>query len=657
MPLRCLVFSSNEEVVKTIFDVLSALEIDGEYCPRAVDAVERVSTGMFRIVITDWNEQPEAAFLLKTARDLKAAHRPLTLAIAGEQLRAEALQAGANSILLDPIRVEQVRDTISTACELLRVKQQAAARQNATLAQSSARQQPASPKAQKAVAATAAGTVSAPATLPLAVTQAPETTFRAGEFLQSPFSTPGTQFDTETDSEVQKSMDQAEAEAAGEQVDALTNLEPTASAVQEASPKHQRRALAPKPSQPTEPTYPQPGADAPFVRWSSLQARLGQTSSPPVEQAAPPPELLSYQDAPSCDPSSRDGAAQTAPAIEERQLEGEQESALTHESSDVEAPVLAGRSRSKVGIIVLATILAAGAVVGAVPRTRTAARSIAQRVIQAADNWLNPQPAPLPEVAEQHESFRPPDDYKLPAPANTPDANTDPSQINVVPVVDPTAKTDKNSATSSPAVAANPDQPASGQPAQPPPSEGVAGTKSPAAAGQGASTSPAPEVAAAPGQTAMAQPRPQMRAAAAPAPPPAALRPASEGGSAGIPSSLKSQLAPATPAAGGAMPLEEAMDSIEPVKIPDSALELQGPPVEPEYPAAAKGKGLRGSVVLQVLISRDGAVQDAKFLQGSLVFARSAIDAVKQWRFKPYFLNGRAVSVQSSITLSFKPPA
>jgi hypothetical protein len=52
-------------------------------------------------------------------------------------------------------------------------------------------------------------------------------------------------------------------------------------------------------------------------------------------------------------------------------------------------------------------------------------------------------------------------------------------------------------------------------------------------------------------------------------------------------------------------------------------------------------------VVLQVLIDRDGTVQDAKFMQGSLVFARAAIDAVKQWRFKPYSLNGRAVSVQS----------
>ena len=100
------------------------------------------------------------------------------------------------------------------------------------------------------------------------------------------------------------------------------------------------------------------------------------------------------------------------------------------------------------------------------------------------------------------------------------------------------------------------------------------------------------------------------------------------------------------------------MSSIEPVTLPESsAWSLLAQPVDPVYPDAAKAAGQRGSVVLQLLIGRDGTVQDAKVLQGSLVFARAAIDAVKQWRFKPYSLNGRAVSVQSAITLNFKPPS
>src|SRR6202161_2051156 len=125
IPLRCLLFSSNEEIVQPIWQVLTDLGIEGEYCKSAVDAVEKVTTQVFQIVITDWDDQPEAGFLLKTARELKAAQRPLTLAIVSDDARLpEALQAGANSVLVKPIRAEQVRDTMSTACELLRAKQQ-----------------------------------------------------------------------------------------------------------------------------------------------------------------------------------------------------------------------------------------------------------------------------------------------------------------------------------------------------------------------------------------------------------------------------------------------------------------------------------------------------------------------------------------------------
>jgi len=93
---------------------------------------------------------------------------------------------------------------------------------------------------------------------------------------------------------------------------------------------------------------------------------------------------------------------------------------------------------------------------------------------------------------------------------------------------------------------------------------------------------------------------------------------------------------------------------IEPVAVPEAserALILESS--APSYPATAKGQ--QGSVVLQVLIARDGSVQDAKFMQGSLLFARNAIDAVREWKFKPYSINGHPVSVLTQITIRFKP--
>ena len=284
MPLRCLLFSSNEEMVQPIWQVLTDLGIEGEYCRNAVDAVERVTTQLFQIVITDWEDQPEAAFLLKTARDLKAAQRPLILAIVGDDARLpEALRAGANSVLVKPIRAEQVRDTMSTACELLRSKLQPGAPKPAAQPPTApAVPLPAAPPETSKTglaAAAAAGAVSVPASVPssvpASVTQAPEKAFRAGEFLTSANAAPGAQFDTEKECDVQKSLDAA----AAAEVDALTELEPTAAAVQEAS----------------EP----PEAQTPLTGWAALQARLTKPILQPAKDAPPKSELLSYGETPS----------------------------------------------------------------------------------------------------------------------------------------------------------------------------------------------------------------------------------------------------------------------------------------------------------------------------------------------------------------------
>lgn len=99
---------------------------------------------------------------------------------------------------------------------------------------------------------------------------------------------------------------------------------------------------------------------------------------------------------------------------------------------------------------------------------------------------------------------------------------------------------------------------------------------------------------------------------------------------------------------------DSGLPSIEPVAVSEAAERaLVAAQTAIAYPDNAKGQ--QGTVVLQLLIGRDGTVQDAKFLQGSLAFARAAIDGVKAWKFKPYLMNGRPVSVQTQLTLSFRP--
>jgi TonB family protein len=95
----------------------------------------------------------------------------------------------------------------------------------------------------------------------------------------------------------------------------------------------------------------------------------------------------------------------------------------------------------------------------------------------------------------------------------------------------------------------------------------------------------------------------------------------------------------------------------EPVAVSEeSARALAITTVDPAYPAEAKAQKLQGTVVLQALIGRDGSVEDLKLIRGYFVLSRAAIAAVKQWRFRPYVVNGRPLETQTTITVNFTYP-
>jgi len=104
-------------------------------------------------------------------------------------------------------------------------------------------------------------------------------------------------------------------------------------------------------------------------------------------------------------------------------------------------------------------------------------------------------------------------------------------------------------------------------------------------------------------------------------------------------------------------PSASPASSLEPSSVPEeTSLGLLIHRVEPEYPQQAAAQHLEGPVVLQAWVARDGTVRDVKLVKGYFVLARAAFDAVKQWRFKPYSPNGKAVDFQTVLTLNFKTP-
>ena len=78
--------------------------------------------------------------------------------------------------------------------------------------------------------------------------------------------------------------------------------------------------------------------------------------------------------------------------------------------------------------------------------------------------------------------------------------------------------------------------------------------------------------------------------------------------------------------------------------------------VQPVYPQQALQMRLQGAVQLEAAIGKDGSITSVKVLKGDSILARAAVAAVKQWKYKPYFLNGEPVAVQTEVTVNFKLP-
>jgi protein TonB len=75
--------------------------------------------------------------------------------------------------------------------------------------------------------------------------------------------------------------------------------------------------------------------------------------------------------------------------------------------------------------------------------------------------------------------------------------------------------------------------------------------------------------------------------------------------------------------------------------------------VQPVYPAIAKTAHISGTVVLHAVISKDGSIQELTYISGPPLLMKNAMDAVRQWRYKPTLLNGEPVDVDTTISVVF----
>jgi protein TonB len=99
-----------------------------------------------------------------------------------------------------------------------------------------------------------------------------------------------------------------------------------------------------------------------------------------------------------------------------------------------------------------------------------------------------------------------------------------------------------------------------------------------------------------------------------------------------------------------------AVSQAVPTRVRVSSGVMQGlvvKKVPPQYPPDAKDQRIQGVVVLQVNIDKEGNVANTELVSGHPLLAPPAIEAVKQWKYRPYLLNGEPIDVVTQVLVNF----
>ena len=76
--------------------------------------------------------------------------------------------------------------------------------------------------------------------------------------------------------------------------------------------------------------------------------------------------------------------------------------------------------------------------------------------------------------------------------------------------------------------------------------------------------------------------------------------------------------------------------------------------VPPKYPKKARKNHIEGTVVLHAEISKEGEIADLSAISGDPMLTQAALDAVRQWKYRPYLIDGKPVAVETEIRVNFQ---
>ena len=604
MGYQALLFCPDERTAHVVTQVLSEVEFSVECCNEPFAAVKRLMAKHFDAIVVDCDNEQNAALLFKSARNSGSNQNSLSVALVeGQAGVAKAFRIGANLVLTKPINVEQSKGTLRVARGLLRKAE--AAKPGVTPAVAPSKTPAELPH------------LSASSPLqksPLALPEEPEPAF---EVEKEPLPEPGPD-----DAALLESMPHTVPDAG--------SLE--APATQFATPKQY-------PWQPISKPLAEPMASA-LRRAAETAAKNHDPIHLNKTEAAQPAasETKMRESWPSTGTSSGYGAASApAPAkeiLKPASKDPELRLMLPHEASEMveaalpsESSYLPYRSESYLAdirepegseassgmkillIATAATVLIAGAYVGWT------------KIHKASPSQVTQEQSAPPQAASS--------------------SSATPSASGIAP-----AKQDTDSFGSQ---IQEPQQPAAASEGKP-------------SAGKTAITrSDEVETSNEVGLTVQEVPSSTPEPIVVKKGPSVSLR---------KPATQEALQPPAPALAVPASTDDKALGGIigtTPVNMPTSVPQVvkvsQGVSegllvkrVQPIYPEQARQMRVQGPVQLQATINKDGNISNVKVMTGNAQLARAAVEAVKQWKYKPYYLNNEPVEIQTQIMVNFKLP-
>ena len=650
MGYEALLFCPDEKTARTVTQVLSELEFNVEACLEPFAAVKKLMGQHFDAVVVDCDNEQNATLLFKSARNSTSNQASLAVAVVeGQAGVAKAFRIGANLVLTKPINIEQSKGTLRVARGLLRKgeppKPAAAAPAPGTTT-SPAAAAPAKPVAAKPVIPARPPVTAKPAAVSAPRPAVPPAAKPVAKPLRPAVPAATT------------SVPAAPAPAAHSPVPAAVHSAASPAAPQEVHPEVPQEDLpeisAENPA--AAPAVVAAPALTPSARIAALPPRAMKLPVPAVASA---PAAAKPASSPNVPATLGSGAASApAPAREAEPPHAEEISLENAVTSD--ATLSKPETDSPADKTVEATASDSGYVGAAPAFTFGGANVPEEKTGKSKKPFLAVAAVVLVGAAlyygwtQYKSSISQPE--QIPAATRPAPAAPKPATPNSVPAASSTAPgTATDSASlpgsqsgASPATSQNDDDspdattPASAKPA------GATGDKTGSdktGSDKTAPSKPGPAKSAAAPLLVKGGTAPTLRAAA---PAPDAPAPSITG---------------IAVAGASAPPLNLGNTTSVPKPVLQTVSISQGVSrgllihqVSPIYPKAAITMRIEGTVELTTTISKTGDITHVKIVSGDAQLAKAAADAVKQWKYKPYLLNGEPVDIQTSVTVNFKLP-